>query len=352
MLPHMLIEQPKRASRVQFKHPVRVETLSEPKRVIRTLTANVSRDGLFLRMPEPLPPGTKLNVALEAAGSPHSLAEGEVCWGTTQGELAGCGVRFTKYTHPRSKELLSHLVDSIQHNRPLRVAGRRARWRRLIPVAVVALLLLTATVFAFGEATPPAREFETAATPVVVAAPVALVVPEAPPVADEVKVESPVVVAAVPAPAPVAKKTVLTSARVTKKAGEPSPALVAALKGAPAPVPAQRFGSSMSVAGNGRGSMALKDGASSKLSWDDTASTMRLTASGKVTKAFFLASPPRAVFDIEGEKPSHAQNVDMAAPYSKTLRVGELPKGTRLVIDLERAPKSAQAEGNSLVLSF
>lgn len=347
MLPHMLIEQPKRASRVRFKHPVRVETLSEPKRVIRTLTANVSRDGLFLRMPEPLPLGTKLNVALEAAGSPHSLAEGEVCWGTTHGEFAGCGVRFTKYTHPRAKELLSHLVDSIQHNRPLRIAGRPPQWRRLIAVAVVALLALTGAVFSFDSSPPPAVALETSTTPVIVAEPVQLAVPE------------PVAVALVEQPAPVAvavavpqpKKQVLTSARVTKKA-EPSPALVAAMKGAPAPVVAQRFGSSMSVAGNGRGSMTLKEGAASKLSWDVTASTMRLTASGKVTKAFVLESPPRAVFDIEGDKPSHAQTVEVSAPYSKSLRIGDLPKGTRLVIDLERAPKSAKPDGSSLVLSF
>lgn len=348
MLAHMLMEQPKRASRVQFKHPVRVETLSEPKRVIRTLTANVSRDGLFLRMPEPLPPGTKLNVALEAAGAPHSLAEGEVCWGTTEGEFAGCGVRFTKYTHPRAKELLSHLVDSIQHNRPLRVAGRPARWRRLLPVGVVALLLITGAVFAFEPTPPPAVALETATTPVIVAEPVQLAVAEPVAPVEPVKAEPPVVAPPVVIPN---KKQVLASARVTKKS-EPSPALVEALKGAPAPVPAQRFGTSMSVAGNGRGSMAIKDGAASKLSWDVTSSTLRLTASGKVSKAFFLASPPRAVFDVDGEKPSHAQTLELAAPYSKSLRVGELPRGTRLVIDLERAPKSAKPDGNSLVLSF
>lgn len=344
MLSPMLIEQPKRASRVRFKHPVRVETLNEPKRVIRTLTANVSRDGLFLRMPEPLAPGTPLQVSLEAAGQPHSIAEGEVCWGTNVGEFAGCGVRFTKYTHPRAQELLNHLVDSIQHNRPMRVAGRPTKWRRLIAVSVVAVLLLTGGFFAFGKSEPVAPNIETAATPVVIAEPVALVVPEV--------IPAPVEAAPTPAPSPVAKpKQVLTSARVTKKS-EPSPALAAAMKGAPPLVPAQRFGSSMSVAGQNRGSIKLGEGASSKLSWDVTSSTMRLSADGKVTKAFFLASPPRAVFDVEGEKPSTAKTVEVSAPYSKSVRVGQLPNGTRLVIDLERAPKQAKPDGNSLLLSF
>lgn len=350
----MLIEQPKRASRVRFKHPVRIETLSEPKRVIRTLTANVSRDGLFVRMPEPLPPGTRLHVALEAAGAPHALAEGEVCWGTREGDFAGCGVRFTKYAHPRAKELLTHLVESIEHNRPLRVASRPARWRRRLLLGALPVVLIAAIAFfAIGSNEAPAPSMVVESQSVIVAAtpepaePVAVATPE---------VVAPVAPVAAPAkPEVVApkQKPVLTSMRPAKKA-EPSPALQAALKGAPAPVPAQRsgFGTSMSIAGTTRGSLKLTEGAATKLSWEVSSSSVRLSVEGKVTKAFFLASPPRAVFDVEGAQPAHAQTLDVAAPHGRSLRVGQLANGTRLVLDLERAPKNVKQDGASLVLSF
>ena len=96
----VLIERQKRMSRVRFKHPIRVVTLEGQPRVIRTLTANVSRKGLFLRMPEPLPLGTKVALSLEAGGRALALAQAEVVWGRVQpsqmpGRFPGCGVRFT-----------------------------------------------------------------------------------------------------------------------------------------------------------------------------------------------------------------------------------------------------------------
>ncbi len=340
----MLIEQPKRASRVGFKHPVRIVTKGEPKRVIRTLTANVSRDGLFLRMPEPLPKGTQLEVALEAAGQPHALAEGEVCWGTTNGEIAGCGVRFTKYSHPRAKELLAHLVDSLEHNRPLRVAGRPTKWRRVLLVAV-ALLSVAGAALVLSREDAPASAVATTVAPVVVAAPSAVVAPVAEIAAPEV-----VVVDAAPMPA-APPKPVLTSARAVKKL-EPSPALEAAMKGAPAPVVVTRssFGSSMSLAGSARGSVALPPGGT--LSWQVASSTVRLSADRKVTKAFFLASPPRAVIDLEGGQPLSTQTLELSAPHSKSLRIGKHAGGMRLVVDLERAPRDAKQDGSTLVLTF
>lgn len=343
MLPPMLIEQPKRASRVGFKHPVRIVTKGEPKRVIRTLTANVSRDGLFLRMPQPLPKGTQLEVALEAAGQPHALAEGEVCWGTTDGEFTGCGVRFTKYSHPRAKELLAHLVDSLEHNRPLRVAGRPTKWRRLLVVAL-ALLSVSAAALVLNRDDAPAP---VAVVPVVVAEPVTVTV-----VAPEPVVSVAPVIAEVVAPAPVAQpKPVLTSARAVKKS-TPSAALEAAMKGAPAPVVVTRsgFGASMSLAGETRGAVVLPEGG--KLLWQVASSTVRLSADRKVTKAFVLASPPRAVIDIEGGQPTRTQSLEISAPHSKLLRIGKHAGGMRLVIDLERAPKEAKQDGTSLVLTF
>ncbi len=94
----VLIERQKRVSRVRFRHPIRVVTLEGQPRVIRTLTANVSPHGLFLRMPEPLPLGTRVALSLEAGGRALALAQAEVVWGRVNesqlpGRFPGCAGR-------------------------------------------------------------------------------------------------------------------------------------------------------------------------------------------------------------------------------------------------------------------
>jgi hypothetical protein len=344
----MLTEQERRPSRVPFKHPVRVETMEGPHRVIRTLSANLSKDGLFFCMPEPLAEGTRLLVSLEAKGAPHALAEGEVRWATRNG-VPGCGVLFTRYSHPRSKELLTHLVESIEHNRPARIAGRPLKWRKYITTAVIALLV--------GGVLAAMRPNEPA--PVVIA-PVAAVV-EAPPapiamiaddaVAPEVVDPSPEVVAMVDVPARKHPNVTLTNVRAPVKAPV---SLADALKGAPPAVTAQRaaFGSMPTVAGSMRGTMKLPASAAKSLSWEVSPNSVRFAAEGEVIKTMLIYSPARAVIDLKGPKPSKSEVLKLVAPHVKSVRVGELPEGTRIVIDLDKAPSSAKPAGNAIVLTY
>lgn len=141
----MLIEQEKRDARVRFKHPIRVVTLDGQPRVIRTLTANVSKRGCFVRMPEPLPKGTRVALSLEAGGRALAFAEAIVVWGRAHesqwpGRFSGCGVRFTDYLHPRAPELVTYLVSNLDRGRPLKLAPppRRGRW----PVVAAAAALV------------------------------------------------------------------------------------------------------------------------------------------------------------------------------------------------------------------
>jgi hypothetical protein len=71
---------PQRSKRVRFKHHVRVTTIDGEPRAWRTLASNLSRDGLFVRMPQPLEPGTRVAISLEAKGQALPLAQGEVRW--------------------------------------------------------------------------------------------------------------------------------------------------------------------------------------------------------------------------------------------------------------------------------
>lgn len=379
----MLTEQERRPPRVPFRHPVRVETMDEPRRVIRTLSANLSKDGLFLRMPEPLAEGTRLLVSLEAKGCPHALAEAEVRWATRDG-VAGCGVLFTRYSHPRSKELLTHLVESIEHHRPMRIAGRPQKWRRLIATAAIALLVggLLAVLKpteaparvavaessageagsiaqrrvdpAQGEAAPLPAAGETVSLAQDVAAQspaagesVALTENTAAPSPSAGVAPTPVKIA------PHRKHLNLTLTNVRAPAKK-SATLAEALKGAPPAVTATRapFGSTPTVAGSLRGSLKLSTGAAKALSWDVSPSAVRFAADGEVVKTMLLDSPARAVIDLKGSKPVQAETLKLAAPHVKSVRVGTLPEGTRLVIDLDKAPTSAKPAGNAIVLTF
>ena len=69
-----------RLPRVRFRHPIRVASLEGTPRIVRTLTANLSSKGLFVRMPEPLPLGTKVALSFEAGGQTLPFAEAEVVW--------------------------------------------------------------------------------------------------------------------------------------------------------------------------------------------------------------------------------------------------------------------------------
>lgn len=148
MLPFVVIELKQRAPRVRFKHPVRVVPLDGSPRIYRTLSANLSRRGMFVRMPEPLPKGTRVALSLEAGGQALPFAEAEIAWCRTNesqlpGRFTGFGVRFTSFLNPRAPELLEYLVKNLDRGRPLKMAPPRsaARWRMVgIAAAVLAVV--------------------------------------------------------------------------------------------------------------------------------------------------------------------------------------------------------------------
>jgi hypothetical protein len=146
----VLTESQAREQRVRFKHPIRVVTLDGPPRVIRTLTTNVSRRGLFVRMPQPLPEGCRVALSLEAGGRALAFAQAQVAWGRSQesrlpGRYPGCGVRFTEFLHPKAKDLVEYLVENLDTGKPLTLptsAAKRRWW--MLGGAVAGALGLTA----------------------------------------------------------------------------------------------------------------------------------------------------------------------------------------------------------------
>lgn len=155
------VEQSQRSRRVRFKHPVRVSTIDGEPRAWRTLAANLSRDGLFVRMPQPLDPGTRVAISLEASGQALPLAEGEVRWcryspSDFEGRYQGCGVRFTDFLHPRAPELVRYLVENLDTGRPLKAAPvPRRRWPWAVAAGVALTVVFLAVVFAGQWSSPP-----------------------------------------------------------------------------------------------------------------------------------------------------------------------------------------------------
>src|SRR5581483_8192738 len=130
---------PQRSHRVRFKRAVRVVPLVEgPPRAFRVLSGNLSKQGMFLAMPEPFQEGTRVALSLEAGGRVLPFAQGEVVWryladavhkpGAPQ--ASGFGVRFTNFLHPRAHELVGFLVDNLDTGRPLALPKAR-RWKRV-----------------------------------------------------------------------------------------------------------------------------------------------------------------------------------------------------------------------------
>ena len=92
--------EPDREPRVGFKQCVRVVPIGGgPPRAYRVLAANLSRQGMFLKMPTPFDMGTRVALSLEAGGRVLPFAQGEVIWRNLEeskqpGRGAGFGVRF------------------------------------------------------------------------------------------------------------------------------------------------------------------------------------------------------------------------------------------------------------------
>ena len=432
----MLIERQKRMSRVRFKHPIRVVTLEGQPRVIRTLTANVSRQGLFLRMPEPLPMGTRVALSLEAGGRALALAQAEVVWGRAQpsqlpGRFPGCGVRFTEFMHPRAEELVQYLVHNLDRGKPLMLAPPERKWVRWLPRVGLGALVACAALAAFVlwtpsepeplddepsavtlelgtiSLSPPGERGDPPAT-AQAAEPGAAREPEAPtpsnlepvsaepapepePVAKQepvaaksepvvAKLEQPVVEEPEPVvakPEPVIAKPESVAAKPEPVAAQPEP--VAAKQepavAKPQPVaakteivsakperavtksePVVAKPSKRPASPSQQGTIPLPSGAAASLTWTLTGTELRLVpelaAGAQVTKAFLLTGPARAVFDVSGAAPSKSHQVAATPPYSTAVRLGKPGSGTRIVVDLDGAPKRSRQDGDALVLSF
>lgn len=480
----MLIERQKRLSRVRFRHPIRVVTLDGQPRVIRTLTANVSRKGLFLRMPEPLPLGTRVALSLEAGGRALALAQAEVVWGRANesqlpGRFPGCGVRFTEFMHPRASELVDYLVANLDQGKPLKAAPPERRWARWLPLAAAIALVScgAAAAFIFSPSDPdPLSELGKAApAPVVRASAIELAVPAPPPGATESDLApseapaarpgeplpladrarddgagdqesfpagaaSPLEASAQPAqgaaaepkndeaagglqaaPPRVALEPSAPSAstddgaaaaRAAAEASAPieavaeaqlgTPAHAAAGAGAPvaqraaaaapkndappraatqskqdvmgeapspeagvsaptaraAPTPPKQgtAGEPARAGASAAGGVQLPSGAAARLAWKTAGGvvtlTPRLAPRAGLARAFVLSDPPRAVFDLSGESPDKSHQVAVSAPHATSVRLGKLPTGTRVVVDLDRAPRQVTQDGASLLLTY
>lgn len=234
MLSLVVIELQHRAPRVRFKHPVRVVPLDGSPRIYRTLTANLSRRGMFVRMPEPLPKGTRVALSLEAGGQALPFAEAEIAWCRTSesqlpGRFTGFGVRFTSFLNPRAPELVEYLVKNLDRGRPLKMAPTKsARRRRLIGLAAGVLALVAAGGLGARALLHWATADDEAATPEVSAA-VAPVTPvvKAPVARTESAVEPPTALAAADDVAARAPAEVAPSPVDSETAPVPVPAAVA-----------------------------------------------------------------------------------------------------------------------------
>jgi hypothetical protein len=101
--------------------PLDVSITCRPKdrtrRPLAGRTGDIGRGGLLLRLPEELPPGSKLEVTLQTAEEPLTVS-GEVVWVEAPekripGELIGHGFRFTSLGLSLSKALGLLLAEPL-----------------------------------------------------------------------------------------------------------------------------------------------------------------------------------------------------------------------------------------------
>lgn len=386
-----------RGRRVRFKHPVRVTTMTGEPRALRTLAANLSNEGVFVRMPQPLEPGTRVAIALEAGGRAFPLAEGEVRWARAEGQpapsedeesFAGCGVAFTDFLHPRAGELVEYLVGHLETGRPLRTAPVSRRVKVLRGIAVGAGIVLSAALVAFlievgtDASESAAQESSTVqVTPVVLpepsiaAAPVVPAPPGAPAVAAPV-VAGPVVAAPVGVAPVVAPSVVATPAVATPAApGEPAlaaqgsplpddlapvalptgptaavatslkPALAAATKSGSVPAPEPTAGR-----------VALPSGAAKGVAWapraDGFSLKTELRAGAQVSHVFPLADPPRLVLELTGPLPKKSFGSSPQTGLVTRVRMARQGKYTRVVLDLSAPVRKLVPLGATTLVSF
>jgi hypothetical protein len=334
---------PQRSHRVRFKRPVRVVPLVDgPPRAFRVLSGNLSKQGIYLSMPEPFAEGTKLALSLEAGGRVLPFAQGEVVWRQGAETLlhtplkpgggAGLGVRFTGFLHPRAHELIDYLVRNLDTGRPLQLPKPR-RWKRALKwtggiAASVALAALGVMLGRNVTLEPPAPIEQPS---------IAEVAPPAPPAPSQ-------------EPVPV----------MEAKPAEPE---LAPLPEAPAPAPVMAAAEALAakpeapVPLSSAGLLPLPRCAASSLKWSQRGSRTDLdvapVAGGKVVAAFRMKNPERLVVDLSGMSPKRSFVVKASEiPNVSGLRIGKRKGGgTRLVLDLTR-PAGLKVEGSRVSLTY
>jgi len=379
---------------------VRVTTIDGEPRAWRTLSANLSRQGLFVRMPQPLEPGTRVAISLEANGQALPLARGEVRWcrynpSELDGRFQGCGVRFTEYLHPRANELVDYLVKSLDTGKPLNVAPRRGR-RRLIAGVLGAAAASFAAVLVFlvapsGPAQGPApTESPGSLAGLAVAAQAAEELSEmVSPALDEAPALQP---AEVVAPAPsVAVATVgegelplapaaLAPTAAPQLAEPPPTAPVEAVREAdlrpgptalpvtapqlalaevhlpPAEVPLAPVAPRGRPSSPANGQVRLPSGAATALTWSASPEGLEvrpaLRADSHVARVFALSDPPRLVFDIDGSAPSKSHAMAASSTLITRVRLGKQGTRTRVVLDLASEPHRVTAASDHALVQF
>lgn len=330
-----------RDPRVRFKHPVRVVPIGGPPRAYRVLSANLSRDGMFLKMPTPFDMGTKVALSLEAGGRVLPFAQAEVVWRDlaevkAEGRHAGFGVKFTGFLHPRAHELVDFLVKNLETGKPLSVDPARPSWRRWLVwgAAGVAATILGAAITsgALRMLRAPDEAAPVAVAPAVVEVPTLLDA--------QVEIEA--------APAPVAPVVVAPEPIDAREVAESLHGPQAEAVAAPDPRP------SPPAVVERKPSFAIPTGAVRSVSASLEPTQLRLTLSlapgAEIVRAFTLRGPDRLAIDVRGAAPKKTYVLGGAADLGK-LRVGRLPKGTRIVLDLARAPGApVVVAGNSVSL--
>jgi hypothetical protein len=352
---------------MRFTRPVHLYAAEPGDLPRRVLAGNLSPGGMYLRSDRPPPTGLQLALALESRGKAYPFAEAEVVWSRDAaqfgtGALPGFGVRFTRFSHPRSEALVEHLMTGGLAEAP--AAGFVLRDRLADEVDTEPII----------EDIPPPPTFSWLWAAGLVAAVVALVggsllwlsqgalvgVAEGPEVT--VSVEPKAAVGEATSPSPVADPTarrelptdpvgeaeqVAETVPVAELPAdyEPPGATLAAAEELPSqvPPPAPRVPSAREepAAAGFHHRFAEGQGALEEVKLRVDGEWVHLSVStvedAFVARSFALSAPPRIVVDVDGPPPPASARLEVEGLEGiNAIRVGARATGTRLVIDLER----------------
>lgn len=297
---------------------------------------------MFLKMPTPFEMGTKVALSLEAGGRVLPFAQAEVVWRNLEeskqpGRGAGFGVRFTGFLHPRAHELVDYLVDNLGTGKPLVSPEASSIWPRRLAWAAAGLVAVILGAVTTWGVLHLVRESTT--EPVPVAEEIVAVAP--------VKSPEQVVV-----PVPVLEDAVIEVEPAVAAAAEVIVAPVPAPSVAPATARAQPAKPEVKPAPELSG-LAIPSGAvrslTSSLDGSQLSVTLALAPGATITRAFTLRSPDRVALDVKGPMPKRSYTLAGSAEVVR-VRVGRIPGGTRLVVDLSRPPGKPTVSGASIVI--